>query len=161
MTQLGTIKALCARYDLHHELLPAHVADLRVVENRRLSRAAGRYCTRSRASVVLDQWIDIHPAVLTLPELYREVLGHEAAHAMTPGANHDYRWARACRALGGPTRTRIPYQLAEAAGMRREFKVVAVCQRCNYELRKARRLNPRKGFYHVKCGGTFAPTKEA
>lgn len=160
MKALGTIIKLCAAYDLHHELIPRTLADVRVVENRRLSRTAGRYCQRRRGLTVLDRWIDIHPAVLTLPELYREILGHEAAHAMTPGANHDYRWAEACRSLGGPTRTCIPYQLAEAAGMMRDQPLQAICERCGFELRQKTPIHRGAIVYHRTCGGTFT-TKES
>ena len=102
MKQLGTVKALCAAYDLKHELIPHGVADIRVVANGRLSRSAGRFCQRRLGYTVLDVWIDVHPAVLTVPELYREVLGHEAAHAIVPSEGHSSKWAMVCRSLGVP-----------------------------------------------------------
>ena len=37
------------------------------------------------------------------------------------------------------------------------LKVVAVCKRCGFELKRLRRLPRRRRYSHVDCGGTFRP----
>lgn len=67
---------------------------------------------------------------------------------------HSYTWCRFARALGVPaTASMTTSYTTERPGL----KTVAVCGSCGYELQKTRRLNRRRTYRHVKCGGTFAP----
>lgn len=146
-----TVIQLAERTELNLEHVPTSLRDVRVVINPRLRVALGRHCRRG-----YDQWIDLHPNILTSTTLYREVAAHEIAHAVVPLDGHGWKWRSVCAKLGGIPRQYIPADICKAVGIGKErHKHVASCAKCGFKLHKAQRLKPGRIYSHVNCGGRF------
>jgi len=88
---------------------------------------------------------------------------HELAHCFDHLANqsgksyrlaHGSGWKAWAEALGiEPVRCGESRQLRSLAESR--LKVVAVCERCGFELHRLRRLPRRRRYLHIQCGGRF------
>ncbi|SHI97334.1 SprT-like family protein [Malonomonas rubra DSM 5091] len=98
-------------------------------------------------------------------ELLAETFLHEVAHACDHLSRkgrgkysraHGPQWCRWALALGiEPQVTGRSEQLDSLYAER--LKVVAVCSRCGFELRRLRRLNRRGKYLHRECGGRLKP----
>ena len=94
-----------------------------------------------------------------------ETFLHELAHCLdhlTNQSGRPYRrahgtgWRRWAEALQiAPERCGESEALQKLHASR--LKVVAVCKRCGFELRRVRRLPRRRRYSHVECGGVFRP----
>ena len=159
MEQVGTLRSQFIKLDLPVDLLPESVHAVPVYFNGRLSRAFGRYCERSLAGFRVVAKVDLQPCLVKKPELYRLVVAHEAAHAVTGIAEgHGFRWKAWCLKLGGDGKARLEWeQVADIAKPRPAGKVVASCQRCQHELVKSRALRSDRIYTHRGCGGVFLP----
>ena len=127
------------------------------VRKSRAVRRFGAYVTKGREPVEIRLQF-----ALELPELVETFL-HELAHCldhMTLQKGQPYRkahgkgWQRWASALGvAPNRcckSDVLTRLQEE-----KMKVVAICRKCGYELKRLRRLPQKRKFVHTDCGGHF------
>lgn len=155
MEQIGTLRHQFLKLDLPIAELPEHLHPMPVYLNPRLKTSFGRYVQRGY-SWDLKTFVELKPETLLRAELHRDVVAHEAAHAVVGfRAGHNYHWQAWCLKLGGTGRAKL--DLKEVAGLvaEKHLKVVALCTRCAFELRKARPLNPARIYGHRGCGGRF------
>jgi len=127
---------------------------------------------RSRAVRSLGSYVsrDGMPVCIRLQfaqesETLKQTLLHEIAHACDhlsaqPGQRyrqaHGPNWQLWARALGTSTERCGSSEVLRNLHQQR-LKTVAVCQRCGAELQRVRRLNRRRSYLHVNCGGQLRP----
>ena len=155
MEQIATLRYAMSTLDLPWNLVPVHEHEMPVYLNPRLKRALGRYVWRKG-----ERYIEVAPITRDVPSIYREVIPHEVAHVIVGfNGGHGGLWKAWCRRLGGVPRATIPCDafpaLAMQTRLRRDLRVVAVCQRCRFELFKSRALNSNRIYTHRNCGGRF------
>lgn len=130
--------------------------------NGRLTRSLGRVkvsrATGPRAIELSGQLVKLGEAGEIVAVFLHEVAHLAAGFVQLPTGRwesaHGYIWQGFARALGVPaSATAETSYTVERPGL----KTVAVCSACGYELQKTRRLNQRRTYRHVKCGGTFNP----
>lgn len=162
MKKLGTIWTLSVELGLNVEALWEAVANVPVYENPRLNTTFGRFRRKGMrvAGAVVpirgSEVIELNSRVLTDRKIYRETLGHEIAHAMAPNDGHGDEWRAAARRLGVSTERCASEIEAMAIGIDRDdrrHRIVGRCLSCGFELIRGRKLNPRKIYRHVRCGG--------
>lgn len=99
------------------------------------------------------------------PQQLRITFLHELAHAcdhLTNQPGRPYRkahgpgWRQWMSAFGQPATARGD-SAALAALRERRTKVVAVCRKCGFEIRRLRRFNRGKRYLHRDCGGRLQP----
>jgi predicted SprT family Zn-dependent metalloprotease len=109
-------------------------------------------CHYTRSEITLSRRL----TELNDPAMVREVLLHEIAHALTPGANHGPRWRRQCQALDIPaTRCYRAESVTQPPA-----RYLLRCDTCGLELRryrKSRRLVACKRCCDCYNGGAFSP----
>ncbi|MFO7766221.1 MAG: SprT-like domain-containing protein, partial [Pelovirga sp.] len=136
-------------------LLP-QIAAIRVLGSRATSRL-GSYTFRGKDPVCIRLQLAQEPESLCRTFL------HELAHA----CDHLYRgwrprrrfghgeqWRRWAQILGAAPRSAGSSKAVTALHQQRQ-KLVAVCQGCGAEIRRARRLNQKGRYIHPPCGGTL------
>jgi len=100
------------------------------------------------------------------PDARRDTILHEVAHVLTgellaARENHGPRWQKMARALGArPQRSGRDARFRAASDALREqrLKVVARCDRCQFEVKRMRRSRRDwRRFQHRNCGGRLYP----
>lgn len=86
----------------------------------------------------------------------RNVILHEIAHALEPGAHHGPRWVARALAIGCDGKRCSPVQIE------RKVRYVYQCTRCEYILERMRQINyiRLQNCTHYKCGGFFKPVSD-
>jgi predicted SprT family Zn-dependent metalloprotease len=125
------------------------------IKSSRATRSLGCYVSQAGAPVC------IRLQFVQEPDNLRQTLLHEIAHVcdhLSRQAGQRYRqahgpnWQHWARALGAK-----PERLGGSENLQRLYqqrlKLVAICQRCGAELHRPRRLNRRRRYLHVNCGG--------
>ena len=79
----------------------------------------------------------------------RKTFVHEIAHLLSHSWGHTAEWRRLCLYLGGTGARCHNYQVMQR--QRRELKLVAACNICNYEWKKRKRLSQWKRYHCPKC----------
>lgn len=117
--------------------------DWRTVADNRPTRRFGQ--TRYRKKEI---GLSSKIVVLNTPDRVEQTIRHEIAHALVgPGQGHNAVWKAKCLEVGAPPRA--CYVESETATPPTPWKLV--CDRCSYEIARARRGNGRYG--HRGCGG--------
>ena len=132
------------------------VAELPVRRSHAVRRL-GSYVTRGGVPVAIRLQFAQEEEVLI------ETFLHELAHCLDHLTNqngkpyrraHGEGWRRWATAL-----QIAPERCGESEAMQQlhasRLKVVAVCKRCGYKLKRLRRLPHRRRYTHVGCGGSF------
>lgn len=136
-------------------------ADLPVVWNSRLRTSAGRCHYEYRNGRPRASKIELNPSLRSEgAEATRNTFLHELAHAVAGHkANHGAFWKRTHRALGGDASRCHSYASMPRKSQAR--KVVGRCERCDYEVIRAKALPANRTFKHLglKCGGTIIPVR--
>jgi predicted SprT family Zn-dependent metalloprotease len=117
-------------YTMGRNLLNAHgLTDWSFDFDRSVRRYGICNYTRKRISVSF-KLSAINPVEQT-----RDVVLHEIAHALTPGARHGFVWRQKCREIGAkPERC---YRSAEVAQPKRTC--IGKCPNCNLTIKRFRR----------------------
>lgn len=146
-----------ARRGCGRELL-GRIADVPVLRSHAVRRL-GSYVTRGGEPVAIR--LQFAQEEERLVETFLHELAHLFDHLThQPGKlyrrAHGDGWRRWALAL-----QIAPVLCGDSEALRQlhvsRLKVVAVCKRCGYELRRLRRLPRRRRYSHVGCGGTFRP----
>jgi len=129
------------------------------VRPSRSTRSLGSYVSRDGKPVCIRLQFAQEKAYL------KQTLLHEIAHVcdhLTHQPGRRYRqahgpgWRDWMRAFGAQ-----PERLGSSEILRhlyqQRLKPVAICQRCGAELQRVRRLNRRRHYLHVNCGGRLRP----
>lgn len=125
------------------------------VRRSRATRSLGAYVSREGVPVC------IRLQFAQESENLKQTLLHEIAHACDhlisqPGRHyrkaHGPAWQLWARALGTTADRRGNSEALRRLHQQR-LKPVAVCRRCGAELLRVRRLNRRRSYLHVNCGG--------
>ncbi len=99
------------------------------------------------------------------PDSLKETFLHELAHLCDHLSNqsgkryrraHGPQW-RAWARLFGTVTDRCGKSDALETLYQQRLKLVAVCQNCGEEFRRIRRLNRRRKYFHISCGGRLRP----
>lgn len=134
--------------------LPDSVAELPVQKTRAVTRF-GSYVVRNARPVAIRLQF-----ALPEDELIETFL-HELAHCLdhlTNQKGRSYRqahgdgWKKWAAAFGI-----APASCGKSATLHRlreqRLKVVAICQKCGFEVRRLRRFPRRRKYLHIECGG--------
>ena len=155
---------MLAQLAIPTDRLTADVLDAPVRVNPRLRTSLGRARWKRGKTGELVIAIELHPSLAADAEQYRDTVTHEVAHlAAGRGAGHGPVWRAWHRKLGGSARRTATVAEAAALGIERKRRkrsarrVVATCERCGFELVRARALAARRTYTHIGCGGTFRP----
>ncbi|KKN63684.1 hypothetical protein LCGC14_0499190 [marine sediment metagenome] len=156
LQKIGTIRTTAERFGVPTEGIPTERHNTLVFVNHRLRSTlgsanwVGKFC-----------WIEIHKLVFANPEQMRETLAHEIAHAMQgPGHGHSQRWEATAKSLGSKGKRHASREACEAIGIRDTYRVVAHCERCGSEFKRARAPDKRKQYTHIRCGGDIVLDSE-
>lgn len=166
-----TVKSLAQRLQLWESIQAAVTETLTLRAGRKLLWRLGEIpIQRSRALRRLGSYVSRsgHPICIRLQFAQEEALLadtflHEVAHACDHlsrkrwGAYrqaHGPSWQAWALALGIQPQARGRSEELERLYQER-LKVVAVCSRCGFELRRLRRLNRRHSYVHKTCGGVL------
>ena len=141
--------------------LPARAAALPVHRSHALKRL-GSYVARGEEPVAIRLQFAVEEEVLI------DTFLHELAHCLDhllnqPGkryrSSHGRGWKRWAESFGID-----PVRCGESATLKRlhaeRLKVVAVCKRCGFELKRLKRLPRNRRYLHPKCGGRLVPVRE-
>jgi predicted SprT family Zn-dependent metalloprotease len=96
--------------------------------------------------------------VLQSSEQLRETLLHEYAHLLAfqragrRGAGHGVHWRKAMTDLGLPPKVTHKYEVKRNQSHQ---EVVYQCRKCKALITRKRRLNKRRRYLHLNCGGTI------
>ena len=125
------------------------------VKGSRATRTLGSYVSRDGIPVC------IRLQFAQEPDNLRQTLLHEIAHFCDQQSrpvgqqyrqSHGLSWQYWAKVLGtAPTRCGSSENLRRLYQQR--VKLIAVCQRCGAQLHRARRLNRRRNYLHLNCGG--------
>lgn len=94
--------------------------------------------------------------LMTDAERVRVTLLHEYAHLLAfhragrKGAGHGPAWRQAMLDLGLDPKVHHSYEVRRN---KKRQEVVYKCKKCGTEIVRRRRLNARRRYYHVECGG--------
>jgi SprT protein len=103
-----------------------------------------------------EQRIALSKLVLKTPEQLRETLLHEYAHLLAvhragrKGIGHGAPWKQAMIDLG--LEPKVHHKFDVKRNQSRQ-EVVYLCKRCGSEIIRKRKLNPRRRYMHLRCGG--------
>ena len=142
--------------------LPDRVATLPVRRSHALKRL-GSYVAHG------DNPVEIRLQFVVEEEVLVDTFLHELAHCLDhlfnqPGKRyrsaHGHGWKRWAEALGID-----PVRCGESTTLKRlhaeRVKVVAVCKRCGFELKRLKRLPRNRRYLHPECGGRLVPVPES
>ena len=142
----------------HGSGLLADVGGLPIRKSRAVRRM-GAYVTRDESPVEIRLQFALPENELV------ETFLHELAHCFDhltnqPGKRyrraHGPGWKLWARALGID-----PVRCGESRTLnhlyKRRLRIVAVCRKCGFELRRVRRLPRNRKYLHPECGGKFRP----
>ncbi len=127
------------------------------IERSRALRRLGCYVSRAGSPVCIRLQFAQEPQALV------ETFLHEVAHACDHLSRKSWRghrlahgpsWRDWALGLGIQPQTQGNSEQIERL-YRERLKVVAVCSRCGFELRRLRRLNRQRSYIHTACGGTL------
>lgn len=129
------------------------------VRKSRALRRLGSYVSRSARPVEIRLQFALEEEKLV------ETFLHELAHCfdhLTNQAGTEYRiahgegWRNWALALGIRA-NRCGESEALSELQQKELKIVAVCSKCGFMLRRLRRLPRRRRYLHKECGGRLKP----
>ena len=145
------------------------------IASRALDDAFAKFPTRVRPQIQIRGYrvsagmayyrhnvIGLSRTVLQTDEQVRETTLHEYAHLLAVhrcgarAANHGPDWKQAMLDLGLEPKVRHNLPVQRNTKRRR---VVYTCRKCQIEIIRSRRLNARRKYYHVKCGGEIRLTR--
>lgn len=166
-----TVKSLAQKLEVWERIQAAVERQVSPRAGRKLlPRLEGIPVRRSRALRRLGSYVSCSgsPVCIRLQfaqeeELLVETFLHEVAHACDHLSRKRWRiyrqahgpsWRAWALALGIEPQVRGRSEELERL-YRERLKVVAVCSRCGYELRRLRRLNRQHSYVHKKCGGAL------
>jgi hypothetical protein len=131
------------------------VGNVPIVYSGRLKRTLGS-CKSSSTNELGERAvlrIVISKLILELPEVLRQTLLHEIAHALAGhDAGHGPEWQDWARKLGVSTDRLMSIELPKKL----DRKHVATCRQCGHKLYRHRRMASGKVWIHTKCGGMFS-----
>ncbi len=127
------------------------------VQRSRSTRAFGMYVTRQGSPEAIRLQFAQEPDELL--ETFRHELAHAFDHVSgdrdrSGGGPHGPTWRAWAVALGARPERRGRSAALAALRLSR-LKVVAVCERCGFRLRRVRRLDRGRTYLHRGCGGLF------
>jgi SprT protein len=105
-----------------------------------------------------EQRIALSKHVIKTPDQLRETLLHEYAHLLAVhragrrGIGHGLHWKRAMTDLGLVPKVHHKYEVKRNQSRQ---EVVYGCKKCGAEIVRKRRLNAKRRYFHVKCGGVI------
>ncbi len=87
-------------------------------------------------------------------ELINDTILHEIAHALTPGAGHNWRWKMKCVEIGANPERCLPWEDMPENMPRHEALWEAFCPSCNRRFKWKKRPHARMdhGCYCPACG---------
>lgn len=100
--------------------------------------------------------IALSEIVVNCEERMIDTLVHEYAHLLAfhrhgrAATNHGPYWRKAMQDLGAKPTVRHRYEVQRNVISR---DLLYVCERCGTQILKARRLDPKRRYHHVRCGG--------
>ena len=122
--------------------------------NRRLRRALGRCRTDTRRP---EHEIELNSRILG-HQAHRETFLHEIGHALTPlERGHGQAFRAVCARLGAD-----PSPRAQTGLVTVQRRVVARCDRCGHQFRRARAFARNRSWQHGGgCGGELVPVERS
>lgn len=159
MRFVGTIITACERFGVPTEHIPEDVRSVEVFVNPRLRTAFGK----AVAGGPRGRHIQIHKCVFVDPEQMRKTLAHEVAHIIAGiRSGHNEVWRTIAKALGASGERCVTAEHAASLGIERPptrpLRVVASCDRCDYVVKRRKRLARNRSYTHTRCGGNIRST---